>query len=336
MVGGVDVTDALPPGTGRLVVEAAADGDPAPLDPLIGIDEEEAGRSGDARSRVLIADREPALALGIELIAEISAGDPVLVVVVAISPVRAQVGKAERVVERAAQTREPSRLAIETEAAPFGGQLEARVRSCAAMGEDLEEPRHGVGTVERALGAADQLDSRQVVGRQVSEVEGPARVVRRDAIDQHLGVVGLSAPHEERGHSATACRLHDRGSRRRAKDIQKAHPLCALQIPRGGDEAAGRRFAEAGFTARRRDDQCVLECRHRHDDAALHDSAGLDLRGLRSAGLGQPILLRRDGVAARWHIEKGEFAPRVGRCFTDRDAIGLEQDDTGSGHDRSL
>src|SRR5262249_2979747 len=65
-------------------------------------------------------------------------------------------------------------------------------RAAALAGDDVDDAAHGIGAVEAAHGAADDLDALDVLGRQVGEVELAVRqVVGLDAVDQHQRVVAL-------------------------------------------------------------------------------------------------------------------------------------------------
>jgi len=65
----------------------------------------------------------------------------------------------------------------------------------ALLGDDVDHAADGVGAVERGLGAADDLDALDQVGRDVGEVRLTDRRARHaDAVheNQHLARVGAA------------------------------------------------------------------------------------------------------------------------------------------------
>jgi len=75
----------------------------------------------------------------------------------------------------------------------------------------LDDARHGVGTVERALSAASEFYPRVFGQADRAEVHGAAGVVHRHAVDQHLVVTGIATADEQRGQAtALAGSIHDR------------------------------------------------------------------------------------------------------------------------------
>src|SRR5439155_413403 len=81
-------------------------------------------------------------------------------------------------------------------AAPAHGSAR---RPATVTGEDLHDPRHGVGSVEHAGRAPHHLDSLHVVGGEICEVVGPARRILWHTVDQHLHVVALPSAKKQRG-----------------------------------------------------------------------------------------------------------------------------------------
>src|SRR5205823_5135992 len=70
-----------------------------------------------------------------------------------------------------------------------------------AVGEDLYDAGHGVGAVERALRAVDDLDLIDVVEGEIGIIEVAAGVVHGRAIDEQFAEAGIAAV-EENGREA--------------------------------------------------------------------------------------------------------------------------------------
>src|SRR3984893_14033736 len=84
----------------------------------------------------------------------------------------------------------------------------------ACRAEHLHNAGHGVGTVERALGATSKLDPRDIAQWSGPEVHGAAGIVHRHAVDEPLVVTGIPAAHEQRGQATVLPRgVHDGASK---------------------------------------------------------------------------------------------------------------------------
>src|ERR1700722_15039450 len=71
----------------------------------------------------------------------------------------------------------------------------------AAFGDDVDDAADGVRTIQSALRTAQNFDLLNILGQELSEIECAARVAGIadiDAVDQHLGVIGIRATHEHR------------------------------------------------------------------------------------------------------------------------------------------
>jgi hypothetical protein len=153
------------------------------------------------------------------------------------------VGCVMKLRERAAHS---DRLVEGIEGARLRADIHLR-RARAAPGDDVDHPADGVGTVQSALRTAQHLDTLDVGGEELAEVEragGVARIAHIDAVDQYLGVVGIGAAHEHRGLAARSAALHH---------VEPGYLLQQvgqrLQLPRGnllrghhGDAARHLRF----------------------------------------------------------------------------------------------
>ena len=85
----------------------------------------------------------------------------------------------------------------------------------AVAGPDLDDAGHGVGAVERALGAADKLHAIGLIQRESAEVEGASGFVDGDAVDDDFVVARFTAADEERGQaSALAGSVDDRAGKK--------------------------------------------------------------------------------------------------------------------------
>ncbi len=75
-------------------------------------------------------------------------------------------------------------------------------RSFPRTGRDADDTADGIGSIQSALRPAQHLDALDVRGQQLAEIEaraGIARVAHVDAVDEHLGMIGIRAAHEDRG-----------------------------------------------------------------------------------------------------------------------------------------
>ena len=102
-----------------------------------------------------------------------------------------------------------------------------------ARREQLNRPRpsHPSRTSADCAPRTISMRSRFSV-RDVAEVERAARLVQRNSVEQHLGVVALAAAYEQRRDRPAAAVGHDDGARRAAQQIEQWRLLPALRSPR--------------------------------------------------------------------------------------------------------
>ena len=151
------------------------------------------------------------------------------------------IAAADRVVEAVVVPRRPRRAAIGPHAAALRAQPHAR-RLAPRGGDVVDHPADGVGTVDRALRAAQHLDAGHVVGQQGGVVElAEERVRRLDPVDQGQDVVALGAAHADLGEAADPAGAADRDPRHVAQHVGDDADLPVLEVL-GGDH--GDRCAE--------------------------------------------------------------------------------------------
>src|SRR6202048_2387377 len=94
---------------------------------------------------------------------------------------------AEKVVVPATQcARDAGKTMGGVEVSSVGAKAKFGSGCVACRAERLHNAGHGVGTVERALGAASKLPPRDIGQWDGAEVHGAAGIVHRHAVDQHL------------------------------------------------------------------------------------------------------------------------------------------------------
>ena len=104
-------------------------------------------------------------------------------------------------------------------------------RATPLASEDLDHPRERVGTVEHARRTAHHLDPFHIVEGQRVEVERASRLVHRHPVDQHLHVVALAPPEEERGLAPERPAAHDRRAGHFTERIrERAHAARAERV----------------------------------------------------------------------------------------------------------
>src|SRR5262249_35239338 len=104
-------------------------------------------------------------------------------------------------------------------------------RTFSLLCDDRNHPANGVRPVEAALGAAQHLDTRDIAGPEVSEIDRTvedAWVAHLNAVDQNLHVIGIGAAHESGCLPSGAPGLDDVESRPRLKRVRHRLPLIPL------------------------------------------------------------------------------------------------------------
>ena len=125
-------------------------------------------------------------------------------------------------------------------------------RPGAGLGDDVDDAADRVRAIEPALRAAQDLDAVDVGGEELREIEravGRARIADIDAVDEHLGMIGVGAAHEDRGHAARTAGLHDIQAGHVLQHLGQGALLLSLDLVAGDDRDAaaelifGRRHA---------------------------------------------------------------------------------------------
>ena len=103
-------------------------------------------------------------------------------------------------------------------------------RALAARREELQHRGHGIGAVERALGAADDFRPADAHRRQVREIEGAAARVDLHPVDEHLVHVDIAAARGDGRGAAPAPRLDHRQPGNVAQDLEHVGDLSRLDL----------------------------------------------------------------------------------------------------------
>ena len=141
--------------------------------------------------------------------------------------------------------REPGRIVEGAERAALGAQRQLH-RALAALGDDVDDAAERIGAVETALRAADHLDTLDVLGREIREIEqAVVGVVGDDAVDDDEGMVGLGAADAHRRQAAEAAGAADRNAGQAAQRVGGITDLLAAYIV-AGDDADRRADGIAG------------------------------------------------------------------------------------------
>ena len=150
--------------------------------------------------------------------------------------------------------------------------------------ENLDNAGHRIGAVQYAHRSADNFDPVHVIGREMSQIDEAARLIQRHAVEQHLGVIALAAPHEERCLPAEAPGLdHVRTGHRCEclRDCANA-PSDEIRSPQhrhsGCDDVRSNRHARRRYHHRFQHDGILWllhsESEHKQRDVHPRDSFG--------------------------------------------------------------
>ncbi len=205
--------------------------------------------------------------------------------------------------------------------------------------EQLHDARHRVGAEERRVRAAHHFHAFEVLGRQVGEVEGAARLVERDAVEQHRVVVALAAAHEQAGHTAGRAGLDDRGARRGPHQVHDEGRLTPRYVLRGKRRRCDAHLARRHLGPRGGDDDGLFDRCDRQLDAERAGGAGdaggtesgqrrLDLAALREVQREAAGFVGEDvcGVSGRgWADDPDARARQRAAVLVDDDAVGGER-----------
>ena len=143
-----------------------------------------------------------------------------------------------------------------------------------AYGEELDDARHRVRAEQRRVGAADDLEPLDVLCGQRVEVEGAARFVHRDAVDQHRVVVALATADEEPGDAAGTARLDDRRAGRAAQQVADARRLASRDVVGGEGGGSDADLASGHAGPCRGDDDRFLNRSDGQRDTQVTGGAG--------------------------------------------------------------
>src|SRR5206468_110212 len=106
--------------------------------------------------------------------------------------------------------------------------------------------------------SSHDLDTIDVVSREMAEVERTARCIYRHSVDQHFGVAAFPATEEERRQSTERTALNERGAWDFAQRVRQPSNAACAQIVRSGRsshdldtiDVVSREMAEVERTAR--------------------------------------------------------------------------------------
>ena len=134
-------------------------------------------------------------------------------------------------------------------------------RAFSFLGDDGDHAADRVGTVEPALRTAQDFHLLDVGCKKMRVVERAIRVADIadvDSVEEHFGVVGVGAAHEDRGLGAWSAGLYDVQAGDRVQDVRNGAVLLGLDILLGDD---GERACQ--LTGRRHDSRRADHHRHR-------------------------------------------------------------------------
>jgi len=119
----------------------------------------------------------------------------------------------------------------------------------APRGEELDDGRHRVRAVQRALGPADDLHAANTGRRDVPEVEPPAALVHLHPVDEHEVHVAVATPGEDAGGAPAGPALDQREAGLLPQHLQHVHRLSLLDLlmREHADGRAGLADRRGGF-----------------------------------------------------------------------------------------
>src|SRR6266851_9913224 len=165
-----------------------------------------------------------------KLVAEIAGEGAIEESVVLSLAIRLEVGTGGRVIKGAQKAADLRAAASAGKAAAFGKKIEGRGTRDSLMREKLDDARHGVATVKRALRAVDDLHFIDVIEGEVGETDESAGVVDRHAINENLCVIRVSAIEKEGGKAANGPRSRNTDSGLRVKKVGKSNALALADL----------------------------------------------------------------------------------------------------------
>ncbi len=156
------------------------------------------------------------------------------------------------VVETAIRAPQRGALVEGIEAAAFrlGGELQ---RPLACLGDDVDHAADGIGAVQARLRPTQHFDAGDVAGQILADIRGirgRGRIGDVDAVDDHLGVIGIGAAHEQRGLATQAAALFHEQAGHGFQGVGQTAFLAGIDIGGGHHRDAGtdlvRRRGQAG------------------------------------------------------------------------------------------
>src|ERR1700722_1669746 len=171
------------------------------------------GLAGLTRIAGVVADSKPQRILLGETHAEIAGQGPVEKVVIDALACRLEVRSRRGVVEAADKSTQLGGAASGVERAAFGISNEQWRARRTTMGENLDRAGHRIGAGKSALRSVHDLNFVHSFESKVREIDGAAWLVGGNAIDEHLGEIGVASIEKERGHTARRAGLTEAEAR---------------------------------------------------------------------------------------------------------------------------
>ena len=186
-----------------------------------------ARRSGNTG---VAANAEAQLICVRETVTEISSVTAVEVGIVDALAVGMKVGACGGVVEATKKAAELRAAARGGKAAAFSEEIDFGNAGSAAMTDDLNHAGHGVGAIEGAFGAMDDLDFVDIVEREIGEVEVPAGNIYGSAVDEHFGEGGIATINKDGSQPADGAGTREANASLRRKQVRKRDGLTLLDF----------------------------------------------------------------------------------------------------------
>src|SRR5882762_9763057 len=173
--------------------------------------------AGSARKAGVATDREAEM-IGVgKFVADIPGEGAIEKSVVLSLAVRLEVGAGSRVIESTEKAADLRATARAGKTAAFGKKIEGRGARGPLVREKLDNARHGVATVKRALRAVYDLHFIDVIEGEIRETDKTAGVVDRHAINENLCVIRISAIEKDGSKAANGPRSRNTDSGLRVK-----------------------------------------------------------------------------------------------------------------------
>ena len=202
----------------------------------------------DAGDAVVVAEGEAELIVVAKAVTEIGGERAIEKIVVGALAVGLQVGSGARIVELAEEAAELCAAAAGSEASTFAVDAELRDARLAAVGEELDDARDGVGAVDGAFRAADDFDFVDVVESDAGKIDGSAWRIDGGAIDEDFGEIGVAAVKEDGGGAAFRAGAADGDSGSEEQRVGERDGLTGVDFVLGDDgDGCGGLVDESGL-----------------------------------------------------------------------------------------